>query len=532
MPIHHVHLGPVEFEFESDSGFVRYVRIGSDELIRGIYAVVRDQNWSTPPNRVTDLKVSKGPNAWQANWQTDAELGAIHYHWSGSVTAKQTESQVIIEFEFEGESRSDFQSNRTGICVLHPRSVQSVKCEIEHNHGECEASTFPKSIKPDQPFKDVKAITLEVEPGIHYRTEFYGEVFETEDQRNYADASYKTYSRPQEWKKPFDIKKGDRISQRVKVIIDIPSQPARTQLKHSHGQLPGLGSVVTRDLSDSEAKSLKELGASGWLADATGLSQAKALGGAVFYQSATASVPVDLSPDDAICLTPPEQWQKLNQVRGAKRLPTANWAFMQLNGSRPSYAELEGSCWPMQPCIHLTDTLTALEGGWTLEDQVNTARAFGSKFNAIGPIEISGDKGDPRLHSIESTLLALTAIASAAKANADQMFFADAARLPKSGFALALELLKDSPKEIEIWDWEPFFMMIRAKHTLLINLSWEPSELYKLCPIDRPENMENGLRNAYRLIAPDNFADWKTVLAGPESHNPLTAIPPRSIVVL
>ena len=137
------------------------------------------------------------------------------------------ENRIEIEYEFDGEGKSAFKSNRTGICVLHPRSHQGLKCEVEHNHGECEQIAFPKAIKPDQPFKDVKAISLDVAPGVHVRTEFIGEVFESEDQRNYGDASYKTYSRPQEWQKPFDIKSGDKVHQRVKVIIDLTNAPFR-----------------------------------------------------------------------------------------------------------------------------------------------------------------------------------------------------------------------------------------------------------------------------------------------------------------
>ena len=180
----HVRLGEVEFDFEPSSGYLRYVRIGSVELIRGIYGAVRKADWGTPTNRMTSTGQQSSNKTWKANWTARVAEGDVQFDWKGSVSAILTENRVEIEYEFEGEGKSDFKSNRTGICVLHPRSHQGLKCEVEHNHGECDQVSFPTSIKPDQPFKDVKAISLDVETGIHVRTEFFGEVFETEDQRN------------------------------------------------------------------------------------------------------------------------------------------------------------------------------------------------------------------------------------------------------------------------------------------------------------------------------------------------------------
>ena len=130
------------------------------------------------------------------------------------------------------------------------------------------------------------------------------------------------------------------------------------------GELPRLGTLLTRAMSESEVEVVKSLGHTCWLANPNGVEQAKKLGGPVFLQTETASLPVEFSPDDGICLAPPSEWQKLNKVRGGKRLSTATWAFMQLNGSRPAYDEIEGSAWSVRPDIHLPDTLTCLEAGW------------------------------------------------------------------------------------------------------------------------------------------------------------------------
>ena len=54
----------------------------------------------------------------------------------------------------------------------------------------------------------------------HCKLDFEGDVFETEDQRNWTDASYKTYSTPLSITYPVTIEKGTRIYQRVSLSVD------------------------------------------------------------------------------------------------------------------------------------------------------------------------------------------------------------------------------------------------------------------------------------------------------------------------
>ena len=49
---------------------------------------------------------------------------------------------------------------------------------------------------------------------------FEGEIFETEDQRNWTDASYKTYCTPQSMPCPAIVRKGEKISQRIEFKLD------------------------------------------------------------------------------------------------------------------------------------------------------------------------------------------------------------------------------------------------------------------------------------------------------------------------
>ena len=49
--------GPVTMIFDAENAFLRYVRIGPHEVVRGINAPIRDQNWATVAPRVSNLRV-------------------------------------------------------------------------------------------------------------------------------------------------------------------------------------------------------------------------------------------------------------------------------------------------------------------------------------------------------------------------------------------------------------------------------------------------------------------------------------------
>ena len=48
--------GPLTAEFET--GDLRYIRLGDREIIRRIYAAVRDRNWRTISGQISDLTVN------------------------------------------------------------------------------------------------------------------------------------------------------------------------------------------------------------------------------------------------------------------------------------------------------------------------------------------------------------------------------------------------------------------------------------------------------------------------------------------
>src|SRR5687768_11045600 len=214
--------GPLTMIFEPDNAFLRYIRLGDHEVVRNIYAVVRDQNWNTIAWKVANLKSDVRVDSFDLTFDAECREREVDYAWKGKISG---DAKGKVSFSFDGEAKSSFRRNRIGICVLHPILECAGKAvTLEHNDGTKEQTTFPKQIAPWQPLKDVRAITQEIATGVRAEIRFEGEVFETEDQRNYGDASFKTYSTPQDLPKPVEVRPGDQVHHKVTVTLLNPEQ--------------------------------------------------------------------------------------------------------------------------------------------------------------------------------------------------------------------------------------------------------------------------------------------------------------------
>jgi hypothetical protein len=90
-----------------------------------------------------------------------------------------------------------------------------VQARVETPQGTVEGA-FPDLISPHQPFVDMQSITHATASG-EISIRFEGDLWEMEDQRNWTDASYKTYSTPLRLPYPVEIREVDRVWQRVTI---------------------------------------------------------------------------------------------------------------------------------------------------------------------------------------------------------------------------------------------------------------------------------------------------------------------------
>lgn len=527
-------LGKLRGFIDPESGQLRYLRVGPYELLRGIYGSVRRPDWGTVVQKVHDFKLDKKRESFSCSFTAVHKDDKMDFTWEGKITGHVVDNDhVEIEYELEGTVPVDQQTNRLGLCLLHPASLQGEFAIIEHGPGNAESLPFPKLIKPDQPFKDTKSIVTMIKEGVGIRIELYGDNFETEDQRNYGDASFKTYCHWQESGSPYPVKKGQVISQRVKLKVVTSGLGSEEAMPvATSGELPSLGTLFRRKMAVPEMDPLMSLHLTHAQATTEGIEPAKLVGGPVFLQTQMASIPVALSPNDGILFSPINQWKKLNTVRGSRKFLAAQGWFMELNGVRPSFEEIDGASLGLQPKTHQFDTETMMECAWVIPDQIATARNLGAKTVIVGPARLS-DTPDPRTNGIEAALFTLASIVNAVKVKAEYITFFDAETLLKSPAALPLTLLADrTSNHVRVWDVEPEFVMVECGRLILANLSWESSDHFKKIDFDSKDNLQVGIKGDYHLFDQGNIGRWREVLAEPAKHSILDSLPPRSIVVL
>ncbi len=206
--------GPLELVFHD--GDLRRIRWGDREVVRRIHGAVRDRDWGTVPGRITGLEIDAGDESFRIRYTREHTADGIHFVWQAAISGDE---DGTLRFGFDGEARSTFLRNRIGICVLHPiRECAGARVRSLHLGGSARDLVFPEFVAAEQPmtgFTDLAGLTQEVAPGIQAELEFSGDAFETEDQRNWIDASFKTYSTPLRLPFPVEIRAGERIRQSV-----------------------------------------------------------------------------------------------------------------------------------------------------------------------------------------------------------------------------------------------------------------------------------------------------------------------------
>jgi len=209
--------GPLTMVFDPDLAFLRYLKLGHDEVLRGINAPVRDQSWNTIQPKVSRVELDDQGDYFTLEFDVHCRERDIDFRWHGTIRGS---AEGTVELVFEGVAGSTFLRNRIGFCVLHAPAAVGMPWVVEHTGGERSAGRFPIFIAPNQPVKDVRAITHDVTSGVRARVEFAGDVFEMEDQRNWTDASFKTYCTPLARPRPVRVTEGETINQRITIRLE------------------------------------------------------------------------------------------------------------------------------------------------------------------------------------------------------------------------------------------------------------------------------------------------------------------------
>jgi hypothetical protein len=180
-----------------------------------MYVAVRDRNWGTLPAILSNLQMVIGTDSFHITYTVENQQGEIDFAWQASIIGS---AQGTLEFHMDGMARTTFLRNRIGFCVLHPAGCAGAACRVEHIDGSIEEGCFPGLISPDQPvhpFAEMRSLAHQVAPGMWAEVRFNGDIFEMEDQRNWTDASFKTFSTPLRLPYPVKIQAGTHIDQSI-----------------------------------------------------------------------------------------------------------------------------------------------------------------------------------------------------------------------------------------------------------------------------------------------------------------------------
>ncbi|MBY3306627.1 hypothetical protein HFO04_28225 [Rhizobium laguerreae] len=256
-----VRLRAGKLEADLANGNLRTIRYDGTEVLRGISYLVRDRDWGTYSPEIADLRIEQSDDRFEVTYLArcdgpdDTKL---------IIDVRIVGSPDRLAFEAEAIAPTGFETNRCGFCILHPIvGVAGSPATVEQVDGQIVATRFPDVIEPWQPFKDMRAITHEVMPGVRAECRMEGDTFEMEDQRNWSDASYKTYVRPLALPWPYEIVANRPVRQKTSLVIKDISRsaqrppaatsgvPINLELGTRTGTMPDIGVIITPEEADA-----------------------------------------------------------------------------------------------------------------------------------------------------------------------------------------------------------------------------------------------------------------------------------------
>ncbi len=200
--------------FEVGQGSMARVAFDGVEIVRGIDAPIRDADWATLPRQILhETAEARGETAvYSCTFRAGDFDGVLKVLAEAAGTCSLTAS-------IELTARAPVKVNRAGFIVLHPLAgVVGAPLRITHSDGTVEDLRFPDRISPGQPAFDIARMSHEVR-GVAVDAAFTGEIFEMEDQRNWSDASFKTYCRPLGAPRPFAVARGEVVRQEIRLMV-------------------------------------------------------------------------------------------------------------------------------------------------------------------------------------------------------------------------------------------------------------------------------------------------------------------------
>jgi len=205
--------GPVRMKFQD--GELRYIKVGSTEIVRRIYFAVRDSRWDTVIPEFGSISIQQQPDGFRVTMEAVCRNDVADYRWTGTMTGK---ADGTVTFSVNGESQMSFTSYRVGICVLYgAESLAGQAFEVIDDKDAAVKGEFPKAVSPKLLAEKFKSLSYTLPDGVQVTCGLADGIFGMEDQRNFGDSSYKAFSGIA-YKYP-NVEKGGKGSQTLTLAV-------------------------------------------------------------------------------------------------------------------------------------------------------------------------------------------------------------------------------------------------------------------------------------------------------------------------
>lgn len=234
----------LRFAPDPEGGGLTDVSLDGAPILDRVYAAVRDTEWGTVRPSSRHIRASEGGFSAEETYSEGLR----------SVFTVSRDGEVLT-VSYEAEVTRAFRRNRIGLCLLHPASVAGERASVLRGASEV-ATRWPALPVAEQPMGEFGALT-----GLRYRgarLSLAGEEFETEDQRNWTDASFKTFGTPLRLPFPVTVRPGDVIRQRLVIEPDRARTAVGVGTHPSNGPLPAVSADHVRIDVDPERPAWRE----------------------------------------------------------------------------------------------------------------------------------------------------------------------------------------------------------------------------------------------------------------------------------
>jgi D-apionolactonase len=430
---------------------IRYIRYGATEVVQRIYVAVRDTVWNTVPGRMVDLEVLQSEGSFQVRFGQRHTYKDLDFAWTATISGS---ADGVLTYEMDGEALCDFRHNKIGLNIHHPLPEYTRRPYRASTPGGEISGIIDWDITPQlvvhgnltAMFPDYNHLEVDLASGCRATFDFEGDQFEMQDHRNWSDGNYKTYGTPLALGYPFDVKKGQRIHQRVTLRVDgpmaanDPGAPVEVRIREAvASRLPRIGLGMSSDgtdLSDRQIRRLRALQLAHLRVDLhprddaqqaeweRAVRAATALGCGLEVALFVTSAAIDQAADFAATAKASgvpiarvlvfEEADGFSELRGATEPDTVravrgvlraagigcdvaggtNQFFNELNRSRPDTAGTDGLAFSLNPQVHAGDDLSLADNLMSESDIVRFSRKlFGHVGVFLTPITLIGRNG-------------------------------------------------------------------------------------------------------------------------------------------